>query len=131
MFQKASRQKLRFISPQGLLTVEDLWDIPLTTKSVGRASLDDIARSLYRALKEASEVDSFVKKSTKDSSLLQLQFDIVKHVIDIRVTEQEAAELAKSNREKKQAILSLIKEKENEKLSSSSIEELRAMAESL
>ena len=31
MFQKASRLKLRFDSPKGLLSVEDLWDLPLTS----------------------------------------------------------------------------------------------------
>ena len=34
MFTKASRLKLRFQSPAGLLSSEDLWDLPLTSNSV-------------------------------------------------------------------------------------------------
>ena len=45
IFMKATQKKLRFDSTQGLLTVEDLWDLPLTGTNK-KANLDDIAIGL-------------------------------------------------------------------------------------
>ena len=43
IFEQAARQKIRFESVLGLLCVEDLWDLPLTSLNSKRANLDDIA----------------------------------------------------------------------------------------
>ena len=129
MFEKLSRKKARFETPQGNLTVEDLWDIPLTAPA-GRANLDDLAKDLYQQI-QAKELQSFVKKSNNADQLLQLKFEVVKYIIAVRLQEIEAAELLQINKEKKQRILSIIASKENEQLMSTSLEELRQMAEQL
>jgi hypothetical protein len=134
MFQKASRSKLRFESAVGLLTSEDLWDLPLSSK--GGACLDSITIALHRKLKEDGGSESFVVRNKAPGGqapeeVLKLKFDIVTHVIDVKMAEADAADLAKANRDKKQRLLQIISEKENEKLMDSSLEELRAMAESL
>ena len=129
MFEQATRNKVRFESSQGLLTVEDLWDIPLTSAR-GRANLDDIARGLYRKIKE-TETESFVIKAPKADELTQLKFELVKHVIDVRLAENAAAEQLRLNREKKQQLLALIAQKENEQLQGHTLDELKAMAEGL
>ena len=41
IFEQATRQAFRFESPKGFLTVEDLWNLPLTNNT-GRANLDGI-----------------------------------------------------------------------------------------
>lgn len=128
MFEKASRSKIRFDSPKGLLSVEDLWDLPLTSNS-GKANLDDIAKDIARKV-NADEV-SFVNKEHKTNDEIQLKFDVIKHIIDIRLIEQEAAKKVRENTERKQQILAIIAQKENEKLSNSSIEELRQMVAGL
>jgi hypothetical protein len=128
MFEKATRKKLRFESPIGALSVEDLWDIPLTSTS--KTNLDDIARALYRQLKSSDDV-SFVKTESKSDETVQLKFDIVKHIIDVKVAEREAAQTASKNRERRQQILEIINRKENENLANSSIDELRKLAEAL
>lgn len=125
MFEKASRLKLTFASSQGLLSVEDLWDLPLTS-SKGRANLDDLARDLHKQLKNGEDV-SFVNKETKSDPVIQLKFDIVKHVIEVKLAENEAAATARANAEKKQQLLGLIASKENEALAGKSLDELRAM----
>lgn len=127
MFQKASRKKLRFETPLGFLSVEDLWDLPLQS---GKANLDDIAKALFRRVKDQDTVSFVVKSKTQDDTL-QLKFDIVKYIIDVRLAEAEVAETAKVNKEKKQQILAIIAAKENEALMGSSLDELRKMAESL
>lgn len=129
LFEQATRNKVRFETPQGMLTVEDLWDIPLTSAR-GRANLDDIARALHRKIKE-TETESFVIKAPKADELTQLKFELVKHVIDVRLAENAAAEQLRLNREKKQQLLALIAQKENEQLQGHTLEELKAMAEGL
>lgn len=129
MFEKASREKIRFETPKGSLTVEDLWDLPLSSAS-GKANLDDIARVLNKQLKE-TEDESFVVKVKKNDNILRLKFDIVKHVIDVRLAESDEAEQRKVAKQKKDRLLAIIAQKEDEKLFSSSLDELKAMVESL
>lgn len=128
MFEKAVRMKLRFETAVGFLTVEDLWDLPLS--STRYASLDDVARGLHRELKEAEET-SFVVKTSAADERLQLAFDVVKHVIDVKLAEVEAEKTRAENKARKQKLLSLIAEKQDESLKASSVEELQAMVEAL
>lgn len=128
IFEQATRQGLRFNSPVGDLTTEDLWSLPLTSKTA-RANLDTIAIALNRQIKETTE-ESFVVAKREDSTS-QLKFDIVKHIIDIRIEEAKAAKTANDNKEKKQQILALIIAKENEQLAGQSLDDLKALASSL
>ena len=66
MFEKASRMKLRFNTQRGVLSVEDLWDLPLI-------QLDNIAIALNKKLQE-SKTESFIKTRTKNTTELELKF---------------------------------------------------------
>lgn len=79
IFEAASRQKVRFDTPKGSLSVEDLWALPLT-------SLDTIARTLNRKLKDEAD-ESYISPRSKGNTDDQLKFDLVKHVIDVRLAE--------------------------------------------
>lgn len=125
MFEKATRMRLRFETTAGLIDVEDLWQIPLTSNK-GRPNLDDIAKDLHKKLKNDDEV-SFVYKDKKPESLDQLRFDIVKYIIDVKIAEREAEADATARKEKKQKILALIAEKQDENLRGKSLEELTEM----
>jgi hypothetical protein len=129
MFEKLSRMKARFDSPQGNLTIEDLWDIPLVGNK-NKANLDDIARGLSKQVKE-SETESFVVKPPKSNEDDLVKFEAVKHVIAVRLAENEAAKIRTENKHKKQQLLQLIAQKENESLAGQSIEDLRKMVEEL
>jgi hypothetical protein len=125
MFEKASRLKIRFDSPKGPLEIEDLWDLPLRSDT-GKANLDDIARALNKILK-SQEDESFVTTSKPVDNVLQLKFDIVKHVIVTRLAENDAASKARENAERKQKILGIIAAKQDEALAKMSVEELSKM----
>ena len=129
MFMKASRLKLRFDSAVGKCSVEDLWDLPLTS-TVGKPNLDDIARQLNKQMKNGDDV-SFVIKEKKTDEITSLKFDIVKYIIDVRLGENAAAAAVKDLKDKKQQLLSLVAAKEVEALGSKSIDELKAMIGSL
>lgn len=128
IFEQASRRKLRFSTAIGLLSIEDLWTLDLT--SARSVSLDDVAKGLRRLLKE-TEDESFVVKASSRSTEVQLSFDIVKHIIDTRLAERDEAKTRADNRERKQKLQSLIAEKQDESLKAASVEELQAMVEAL
>lgn len=128
MFAFATKKKIRFETSKGLLSVEDLWDLPLTSDN-GRPNLDDIAKGIYKAMKEGEEV-SFVKSNAASNAafnVLKTKFDIVKYIIDVKLAEAEAAKKAKEIKARNQRILGLIAQKEDEALASKSKEELLAM----
>ncbi len=125
LFMKASRDKLRFASGAGVLTAEDLWDLPLT--SARGANLDDIAKALNKALKDADGEVSFVKPAVKTTTELQAKFDIVKHVIEVKMAERDARKAAEDKAATKQKIMAKIAEKKDQALDGMSTEELEAM----
>ena len=92
MFEQATRLKLRFaVGTRVNLTVENLWDLPLT--NVKGEDLDHIAIELQEKL--STNEKSFVvqQSKNKETQLNQLKFDIVKYIIDVRLEEQKVANL--------------------------------------
>lgn len=130
IFEYATRNKLRFDTSKGALTVEDLWDLPLTSNT-GKVCLNDIAIGLHKQIRETAEVVSFVDTSTAQDPSLQIRFDIVKHVIDARKKENEEAATAKQRSELKQQILAALARKRENALETASEEELLAKLSSL
>jgi len=122
MFEKASRLKLRFTTPRGQLSAEDLWDLPLSV-------LDGVAIGLHRATQQTNV--SFVNPDSEPDPVVKLQFDIVKHVIDVRLAEKRQADDARVKAERKQKILGILARKEDAALESASDEELRGLLASL
>ena len=129
IFEQASRAKLRFATVHGSATVEDLWELPLT--SPRGANLNDIAIALHRKVKEEGEVLSFVDPAQKRDDTAQLAFDVVKHIIDIRVAERDAAAAASTRAEHKQRLLALLQSKELEEMSKLSMDDLRKQIQEL
>lgn len=128
LFEQASREKLRFGTPAGVLTPEDLWDIPLTSQT-GKANLDDIAKHLNRKI--SADDESFVDKPAKKDSTAQLAFELVKRVIAVRLEENEAARNAKAKKEEKAKILAIIARKQDQALEEESVEDLMKRIEEL
>ena len=126
MFEKASRLKLRFDTPKGQLSVEDLWDLPLTS-IVGKATLDSIAIELNKQLKNSDEV-SFVRAEKKSDPTVQLKFDIARHIIEVRMAENAAAATERAASERQQKLLAIIAKREDADLENLPLDELRKAA---
>lgn len=122
MFEKAVRMKLRF-NYKGLCSVEDLWDLPVT-------SLDSIYKELNKRAKTEKE-ESLLDKRTKADDLLDLQIGIVKHIVKTKLKEQEDRENAAMKREKKQKLLSIMAEKQDKALYDMPLEDLEKMVNDL
>lgn len=119
MFEKATKNKLRFTTNKGQISVEDLWDLSLI-------SLDTIAREVNKALK-ADQEESFISPKSTANSELTLKLEILKYIIQVKQEEKEKSKL----RAEKQAQLATLKElaaqKSGEALSQKSLEEIQAM----
>lgn len=125
IFEQATRQKLRFETPRGSLSAEDLWDLPLTS-ATGKVNLDEIAIALHRQLRSASEVVSFVDTEATTDPTIQLRFDVVKHVIETRKLENAKAANDRQRAETKQKLLAALAKKREDAIDAKSEEELLA-----
>lgn len=122
IFEKAAKQKLRFTSNKGLLSVEDLFDLSLT-------SLDNIAKAVNRKLKDEAE-ESFIQKKSNSSTELELQLEILKHIIKHKIDTEEANKKRAETIAKKQQIEQILMRKKSQELENLSTEELEAMLNS-
>lgn len=116
MFEKASRMKLRF-NCKGLCSVEDLWDLPLR-------ALDAIFKDLNSHKKAQSE-ESLLDIKTQADEFLDLQIGIVKHIVNVRLQEQKSNEDAAAKAARKQKLLGILADKEDEALKNMSEEEIK------
>ena len=130
IFEQATRMKFRFNTSKGLLSVEDLWDLPLTGNN-GRANLDELAQDLDVELRSTLRTSFVTPDISKHNEVTQLKFTIVIHIINVKVAEQKAVQDAAILREKKQKIMAIIEKKQDEALSTASLDELQAMLASL
>ncbi len=128
LFLTATREKFRFSCTSGLLSAEDLWSLPLSGKGT---NLDNIARALYRELKEADGDISFVKPAVKTTAELQAKFDIVKYIIEVKMTERDVKAAAEEKAATKQKLLAKLAEKQDKALDNLSEEEIKVMIAAL
>ncbi len=126
IFEKAAKNRLRFETDKGSITVEDLWDVPLESR--GALSLDNIARGLNREI-NLLDSESFVSKKTTVNDLLELKFSIVKHIIECKLKSAETAEKAEATRQQRERIRDIIAQKQDQVLLDTDVAELEKMLE--
>lgn len=119
MYKKASKEALRVQTNVGLLSIEQLQNLPIT-------QLDALAVSLESAY-EASKGKSFIVKKTAKDKNLKLQFDIVLDILTTKYEESEAIKDAAEIKAHNQKILGLIAEKQEGELKGKSIDELKSL----
>lgn len=123
IFEKASKIKLRVSSSKGVLSVEDLWDLPLE-------KLNELAKSVNRKIREQGEED-FLGNTPSCDARLTLTLDIIKEVIRVKLEEKELSKVAAENKARKEQLLAILAKKEESDLESKSIEELKNIIKTL
>lgn len=129
IFEYATRNKLRFASPRGELSVEQLWDIPLRSRD--GFDLNAIAKSVSKMIKEVTEENFVETTKTVRHIKLEIALELVKHVIETKLGEEKAAETRAANKQKKEKLLAILAEKQDGKLSALSEKELQKQIASL
>jgi len=122
MFEEAVKLKVRF-NYKGQCSVEDLWDLSVE-------ELDMIFKELNVRLKEQKE-ESLLEKKTQADKILELQVNIVKYIVKVKLEEQKARENEMLKTARKQKLLGVIAEKQDAKLHDMTIEDLNKLVEDL
>ena len=121
MYKKASQIKLRVQTQVGLLSVEQLWDLKVNQLINAIKSYNDIIK------KEKVEDLDFLETTPNPESINQLCFDILKDIYLTKKAEKDDADNALSKKEHNEKILSVIKAKQEARLSDLSVEELEKL----
>lgn len=121
MYKQASQLKLRFQTPKGQLTVEQLWDLSMS-------DLSTTIKAMKKVLKKSDDNElGFLEEDSKVDKITELAFNILK---DVYITKKEAAKTlreAADIKEHNQKILTLIAQKQDEELGGKSIDELKLL----
>jgi len=119
MYKEALQRKLRFLTAKGSLTLEQLFDLSIT-------SLDTLAVALNDEYEQSTTKSFLVKRNDADRTV-KLKLDIVLDILNSKVDEAEAIANKKRDKEHNEKIMALIAEKQDGELRGKSIEELSAM----
>ena len=119
LFKLATKNKYRFYY-KGYITVEDLWDLPVE-------ELDAIYKNL-RSQQKYSE-DSLLSndEESKEDILTKNKVEIIKTIVNDKIEEVKRNADREARRSRKQHILEIMANKQDEALKEKSLEELQAM----
>jgi hypothetical protein len=123
IFEYASRNKLRFSSSRGELTTEQLWDVPL--RSGDGFNLNALAKAANELVKAINEENFVETTRTVAHTRVETAFEVVKHIIGVKLADEAAAKKRADNKLKREKLLTALAEKQDGKLSEMSEKELK------
>lgn len=122
LFLQATREKFRFESNKGDLSVEQLWDLPLTSRT--GFDLDTVAKTVNANLKSSNE-ESFVNVNNNPAvSRLQAQLEVVKAIIEVKLAQAEATKKRAEKAAERQRLMEVLHSKKDQELQGLSVEEI-------
>ncbi len=122
MFEIATRSKFRF-PYKGQISVEDMWDLSLL-------ALDSVFKALNSQMRQVKE-ESLLSTKSKADEVLELQIEIVKYIVSVKLAEKEAREKAAEKSAQRQKIMEIMAKKQDESLENASMEDLQKMLSEL
>lgn len=125
MYKQAVMLKLRFETPKGLLTVEQLFDLSMADLSTTIKKVNALIKKEQATDDELSFLEGVDTTETQNS----LRFRILKDVYLTKKDARYAAALDFEKKQRNQRIAEIIAKKKDEALESKSIEELEKMLE--
>jgi hypothetical protein len=120
LFEMATQFKFRYPFTKGMITTEDLWDLKLP-------ELDIVYKNLNKELK-ATDGDSLIATKSADEGVkaneLKNKIEVVKYIFNSKQQAAELSRMAAANAAKKQKILGVLADMEDNALRNMSKEEL-------
>lgn len=124
IFERAARHQLRFKSSVGYVTTEDLFTLDLVHKS--KPNLNAIGIGIMDELKGMGEFSLVETKPNERKEELELQLEIVKHVIESKKKDIEAAQTRAETQEKRKKLLGILADKKDEAYKNMTPEQIEA-----
>jgi hypothetical protein len=128
MFKNAIKSKFRFETTKGMVSTEDLFDMPLSSRN--GFDLDTVAITLDTQIKSTSDI-SFVKQTTTVNKELAEKLEIVKSIISDKLLEHASKQVALAKASQKEFLQEVLKEKQVDAVKSLSIEEIQEQLRAL
>lgn len=131
LFEKATREGFLFESPNGFLSITQLWSLPLT--HARQANLNAIAKNINQQLKDLGDED-FVTTAYADNSkreTLTAMLDVVKRIIEVKQADNASASKAAANQAEIARLKEILASKRDQELANLSAEEIQARIASL
>lgn len=121
MYKQAAKLKLRFTTPKGVLSCEQLWDLSLI-------DLSNSTKAVKKILKKNDDDElAFLEESKTVDVENQLRFDILKDVYLTKKKENEERQMELERKRQNQKILTIIEEKKESNLRNMSVEDLEKL----
>lgn len=122
IFERASRKGLTFMTEKGPLSTDQLWQLPLTSRS--GFDLDTTARAVHAELTAGTAISFVQTEPNAKHKELELQLEILKHIIDAKLSDKKAAETRAANASQAARIDEILAQKHDAGLMDLSEEEL-------
>lgn len=129
LFEIASKKKFRYPSAKGELSTEQLWDLPLESKT--NVDLNSVAKAVNAALKAEQEEDFVSPKTNSTKNQLEMKLEVLKYVIADKKKAAEDAKKRMENAERRQKLLAALEDKQNDALKGMTPEQILAELEKL
>lgn len=129
IYKEALLNRVRFSTNVGLLTLEEVMDLPLTSKS--GLSVDSLAVDLVNKLKnENKEIVSLVNEDKEDVERYvdELKLEVLKDIIEYKKALIEEKRKAQAENSEKRRIMEALARKKEDKYNDMSIEELEELS---
>lgn len=129
IYKEALLNRVRFSTNVGLLTLEEVMDLPLTSKS--GLSVDSLAVDLVNKLKnENKEIVSLVNEDKEDIERYvdELKLEVLKDIIEYKKTLIEEKRKVQAENSEKRRIMEALARKKEDKYNDMSIEELEELS---
>lgn len=124
IFERAARRALRFSSSVGLLTTEELFTLDLVHPR--KPNLNAIGVGIMEELKGMGEFNLVDEKPNARKDELELQLEIVKHIIESKKADALAAQTRAENQEKRKKLLGILADKKDEAYKNMTPEQIEA-----
>lgn len=123
LFKEATKHNYMFPTAKGFVNIQMLWTLPLTVTSKQDVSLDTVAQTIYRELKDTEEV-SFVSVNSTASNVLSNKLEIVKAIIADKQAELAARKEEADKKAELQRLTDILADKDDDALKSLNREQI-------